>query len=119
MNGLVYVRGQPADFNEWEALGNPGWGWKDVLPHFKRSERQERGEDAFHGGAGPIRVSDIRDRRKICDAFIEAGKSLGLTERTDFNRGHEDDVASYPLTIRTGPLTIGAGQAAPRAGAAG
>ena len=102
VNGLVYVRGQPADFDEWEALGNPGWGWKDVLPHFKRSERQERGEDEFHGGSGPIRVSDIRDRRKICDAFIEAGKSLGLTERTDFNRGHDDGVGYYQLTTGNG-----------------
>ena len=102
VNGLVYVRGQPADFDEWEGLGNPGWGWREVLPHFKRSERWERGEGEFHGGSGPIRVSDIRDRREICDAFIEAGKSLGLTERTDFNRGHEDGVGYYQLTTGNG-----------------
>ena len=102
VNGLIHVRGQPADFDEWEALGNPGWGWKDVLPHFKRSERHERGEDDIHGGSGPIRVSAIRDRRGICDAFIEAGKSLGLRERTDFNRRHEDGVGYYHLAIGNG-----------------
>lgn len=102
VNGLIHVRGQPADFDDWEALGNPGWGWKDVLPHFKRSERYERGVDDIHGGSGPIRVSDIRDRRRICDAFIEAGKSLGLRERTDFNRGHEDGVGYYQLTMGNG-----------------
>ena len=102
VNGLIYVRGQPADFDDWEALGNPGWGWKDVLPHFKRSECREHGEDEFHGGSGPIRVSDIRDRRTICDAFIEAGKSLGLTECTDFSRGQEDGVGYYELTTGNG-----------------
>ena len=102
VNGLIHLRGQPADFDEWAALGNPGWGWKDVLPHFKRSERHECGEDDIHGGAGPIRVSAIRDRRRICDAFIEAGKSLGLCERSDFNRGHEDGVGYYQLAMGNG-----------------
>ena len=102
VNGLIHVRGQPADFDEWEALGNPGWAWRDVLPHFKRSERHECGEDDVHGGAGPIRVSAIKDRRRICDAFIEAGKSLGLRERTDFNREHGDGVGYCQLAAGNG-----------------
>ena len=59
INGLIYVRGQAEDYEHWAALGNPGWSWQDVLPYFIRSERNERGGDAFHGEDGPQGVSDV------------------------------------------------------------
>ena len=76
INGLLYIRGQAADYDHWQALGNDGWSYRDTLPCFKRSEDQERGADAFHGAGGPLQVSDMRARRNICDAFIAAAQSL-------------------------------------------
>ena len=74
LNGLLYVRGQPEDYDRWEALGNPGWGYREVLPYFKRSEDQERGADPYHGTGGPQKVSDLRLRREIADRlFITVG----------------------------------------------
>jgi choline dehydrogenase len=64
LNGLLYVRGQPQDYDRWQQMGNAGWGWDSVLPHFRRAEDQERGEDAFHGTGGPLSVSDARCRAR-------------------------------------------------------
>ena len=60
INGLVYIRGQAADYDHWRQLGNTGWGWDEVLPLFKRAEDQERGADEFHGSGGPLGVSNLR-----------------------------------------------------------
>jgi choline dehydrogenase len=62
INGLIYIRGQREDYDHWAALGNPGWGYDDVLPYFIRSEANQRGADAFHGADGPLKVSDIGAR---------------------------------------------------------
>jgi choline dehydrogenase len=62
INGLIYIRGQREDYDDWRALGNVGWGYDDVLPYFIRSERNQRGADAYHGDAGPLGVSDIGHR---------------------------------------------------------
>jgi choline dehydrogenase len=102
INVLIYVRDHPNDFDHWKSLGNVGWGWKDVLPSFLNSENHEREASRYHGTSVPIRVSDIRDTRKICDAFIEAGKSLGLPESDDFNEGHQDGVSYYQLIMGRG-----------------
>jgi choline dehydrogenase-like flavoprotein len=64
MNAMVYIRGNRADFDEWAAMGAERWGYDDVLPYFKRSEDNERGEDAFHGAGGPMSVSDSRAMRQ-------------------------------------------------------
>ena len=60
INAMIYARGQHADYEHWAAQGNPGWGWDDVLPYFKRSEHNERGADALHGSGGPLNVMDLR-----------------------------------------------------------
>ena len=65
INGLLYVRGQPEDYDHWAGMGNKGWSYKDVLPYFKKSEDQERGADEYHGVGGPLKVSDLRLRRPI------------------------------------------------------
>ncbi len=102
INGLVYIRGQAEDFDEWERLGNPGWGWRDVLPLFKRAERNERGDSAYHGGQGRLGVSDIRGRHELVEAFIQAGEELGIARTDDFNGETQEGVGYFQLTTRNG-----------------
>ena len=72
INGLLYVRGQPEDYDHWAAMGNKGWSFKEVLPYFKKSEVNDRGADEFHGVGGLQKVSDLRVRRPIAEHFIQA-----------------------------------------------
>ncbi len=102
INGLVYVRGQKQDYDHWRQLGNEGWGFDDVLPFFKMAEDQERGDDDYHGRGGPLKVSDIRDQREICDAFIAAAKQAGIPENTDFNGADQEGVGNFQTTSRNG-----------------
>jgi len=102
INGLVYMRGQAADYDHWRQLGNVGWGYDDVLPYFRRSEDQERGANDFHGAGGPLKVSDIRDRREICEAFIAAAEEAGLPRNDDFNGAEQEGVGYFQTTSRDG-----------------
>src|SRR5215472_4049015 len=73
INAMVYVRGQPGYFDDWAAEGNPGWGWQDVLPYFRKSEDHVWGASEFHGAGGPMRVSDFADQvHPLCGNFIRA-----------------------------------------------
>ncbi len=85
MNTTVYLRGNRADFDGWEQLGNDGWGWNDVLPYFKKSEHNERIQDEFHGVGGPLNVGDPGELHPLTKAFLEAGALLGLEPNPDFN----------------------------------
>src|SRR5437588_12029214 len=69
INGLLYVRGQPQDFDHWRQLGNAGWSFDDVLPYFRRAEDQERGADVLHGAGGPLAVSNVCEPHPLCEAF--------------------------------------------------
>lgn len=100
LNGLLYVRGQAEDYERWNQLGNSGWGWQDVLPYFKRSEDNERGEDALHGVGGPLAVSDPRYTHPICDAWIKAAEQAGYPLNDDINGPSQEGVGYYQLTIR-------------------
>jgi choline dehydrogenase len=102
INGLVYMRGQPEDYDHWRQLGNVGWGWDDVLPFFKKSEDQERGASDLHGAGGPLKVSDIRDTREICDAFVAAAQEAGLPRNDDFNGPSQEGVGYFQTTSRGG-----------------
>ncbi len=102
INGLLYVRGQPRDFDTWRQLGNPGWSWQDVLPYFKRSEDQERGPDEFHGVGGPLAVSNMRVRRDVCDAFIRGAEEIGIPAIHDYNGEQQEGAAYFQLTARNG-----------------
>ena len=75
INGLLYVRGQPEDYDRWRQMNNPGWGWDDVLPLFKRAESFEGGEHELRGGDGPLSVSNMPFKREICDAWVEAAET--------------------------------------------
>jgi len=85
INGMIYVRGQPEDFDHWGQLGNRGWSWDGVLPFFKKAESWEGGADDFHGAAGPLLTSHTADKPALCQAMIEAGIELGLEYREDVN----------------------------------
>ena len=98
INGLVYIRGQREDFDRWRQLGNAGWGYDDVLPFFRKAERQERGADDYHGADGPLGVSDLGLRHPICEAFIESAVNLGIPRNDDFNGKSQDGVGYYQLT---------------------
>src|SRR5262245_1697306 len=82
LNGMVYMRGTPADYDGWRQRGCVGWDYASVLPFFRKAEDQERGEDEFHGVGGPLRVSDQRFRNEIIDAVIEAAVQAGIPAMT-------------------------------------
>ncbi|MSP05614.1 MAG: hypothetical protein EXR05_10380 [Acetobacteraceae bacterium] len=84
INGLIYIRGQPEDYDHWAQLGNQGWSWDDCLPFFRAAERWEGEGNAVRGKDGPLFTSKV-DRAPICEAVVEAGKQLGLEYRDDVN----------------------------------
>ena len=102
LNGLLYVRGQPQDYDRWAQMGNPGWGWDDVLPLFKRSERQERGADDYHGDQGTLNVSNMRLQRPICDAWVAAAQEAGYPFNPDYNGARQEGVGYFQLTAQNG-----------------
>ena len=81
-NAMVYIRGNPADYDGWRDAGCAGWGFDDLLPYFKRAEDNERGESELHGTGGPLTVSEGRSRNPMMDAFVEAGEQAGLAGTT-------------------------------------
>jgi len=102
INGLIYIRGQAEDFNLWRQLGNAGWGYDDVLPYFRKSEANERGADALHGGDGPLAVSNARDLHPLALAYIEAAQQCGYPRNDDFNGATQEGAGLYQTTMRNG-----------------
>jgi choline dehydrogenase len=102
INAMVYVRGQPHDFDDWQAAGNPGWGWDDVLPYFKKSEDFDR-YSTHHGRGGPQHVTDITPHvHPVCHSFIETAEAMGFPVTTDFNGMHPEGVGFYHINTRGG-----------------
>ena len=102
LNAMIYIRGNPLDYDEWRDAGCTGWGWDDLLPYFKRAEDNERGESEFHGAGGPLPVSEARARSVMCQAFLEAAEAMGLPANDDFNDGEQDGFGWYQVTQRDG-----------------
>ena len=102
INAMCFSRGHPSDYDDWAGLGNAGWGWSDVLPYFKRSQHQARGEDAFHGVGGPLSVEDLRFVNPLSDVFIEAAAQAGFPKNTDFNGATQEGFGRYQVTQRNG-----------------
>lgn len=102
ISAMVYVRGHAADFDRWEAAGNPGWGYDDVLPWFKKAENQERGASEHHGVGGPQNVADPRWVSPISSAFLEAARQAGLPQNEDFNGARQEGVGLYQLNQKDG-----------------
>lgn len=102
VNAMIYARGMPQDYDHWEAQGNPGWGWRDVLPYFLRSENNERGASALHGTGGPLNVADLQQPHRMSRAFVEAGVQAGHVHNPDFNGAQLEGVGLYQVTHRNG-----------------
>ena len=99
INGLVYIRGQREDFDEWNV---PGWDYAGLLPYFRKSEDQQRGEDEWHGVGGPQAVGDLPDRHELADAFIASSKAFGIPGNDDFNGASQEGTGYYQATTRNG-----------------
>jgi choline dehydrogenase len=102
INGMIYMRGQARDYDQWRQLGNAGWSWDDVLPYFRRSEDQVRGADDMHGAGGEVRVEEQRLSWEILDAFREAAAETGIPKTDDFNRGNNEGCGYFQVTQRRG-----------------
>ena len=102
INGLIYVRGQPEDYDAWGVQGNAGWAWKDVLPCFVRMEHNTRGASEWHGGDGPQWCSDIEGRHELMEAIIRGAGEMGVARNDDFNGARQEGVGYYQLFTRSG-----------------
>jgi choline dehydrogenase-like flavoprotein len=102
INAMVYIRGHRSDYDDWAALGNPGWSYDEVLPLFRRSEDQARGADQFHGSGGELTVSDLASPVHASLAFVESAIRRGLRANPDFNGADQDGVGLYQVTQRRG-----------------
>ena len=102
INSMLYVRGQPKDYDDWAAAGATGWSWRDIAPCFKRIEDHELGESDTRGVGGPLHISCTRDGGPLCEAIIQAGVGLGLSRREDLNGIEQEGIGYFPATIRHG-----------------
>ena len=102
VNGMIYARGNPKEYDAWRDAGCAGWGFEDVLPFFKRSEGNERGESHWHGGDGPLKVSRGRPTLEIADRVLEAAAQDGFEIRDDFNTDEQEGFGHYDCTIDRG-----------------
>ena len=102
INGLVYVRGHPLDFERWEEEGAKGWGYRNVLPYFRRAESFHGGPDTWRGGEGPLATAHGRKSNPLYDAFIEAGREAGYAVSGDLNGERQEGFGSLDMTVRDG-----------------
>jgi choline dehydrogenase-like flavoprotein len=102
INGMIYMRGQSADYDGWRQAGNIGWGWDDVLPFFLKSEDHFEGESAFHGTGGELRVEQQRLRWDLLDAFRDAAEQAGIPKTPDFNTGDNFGSSYFQVNQRRG-----------------
>lgn len=102
INAMCYVRGLPRDYDDWAAMGADGWAWRDVLPYFRRSERNARGGDALHGDDGPLHVADLRHVNPLSQVFIEAAGQAGIPHNGDFNGPVQEGAGLYQVTQKDG-----------------
>jgi choline dehydrogenase len=102
VNAMVYMRGQPADYDHWRQLGNAGWSYDDVLPYFKKAERNERLHDRFHGADGPLNVAERPYTNPLSHAFVEAAQQAGLPFNPDFNGALQLGCGLFQVTQKNG-----------------
>jgi choline dehydrogenase len=102
INGMVYVRGNPLDYDTWAQFGNRGWSYESVLPYFKKSEHYEPGGDDTRGRGGPLNVAALRERAELADAFIEAAVADGFPRNPDYNNGNQEGFGYFQATQKNG-----------------
>ena len=98
INGLLWIRGQSNDYDNWRQLGNTGWGWNDVLPYFLKSENNELGKNEFHNDDGPITVTNKKINLKMLEEFQNAAEEFGIPKTNDFNTGNNYGVGYFQFT---------------------
>ncbi|MEP2892743.1 GMC family oxidoreductase [Tateyamaria sp.] len=99
INGLIFIRGQRQDFDDWQDLGATGWGYKDVLPHFRSLETYDGPPSQYRGAHGPISVRDLRNDNPACNAWLQAAADYGLAHNPDFNANDAAGIGRYQLTL--------------------
>jgi len=99
VNGMMYSRGHPRDYDQWRQMGAEGWAWDDVLPYFKKSERSWRGEGPTHGASGPLRVTQLQSREPVAKAIRETANALNYRVLDDFEAGDPEGFALPDLTV--------------------
>lgn len=102
INGLIFIRGQHDDFDDWAQLGASGWSYREVLPHFRDFECYEGGKSEYHGADGEFGVSDLKNDHPYCQSWVEAGNRFGLPRNPDFNGASTFGVGAYQLSIKRG-----------------
>jgi choline dehydrogenase len=102
INGMLYVRGNPLDYNSWAQLGNRGWSYESVLPYFRKSENWEGEKDEARGEGGQLNVAHMRETDEICDAWIKAGGAEGFPINSDYNNGDQEGFGYYQVTQKGG-----------------
>lgn len=102
INGLIYIRGQQRDYDEWASLGNKGWSWEDCLPYFRKLETNDLGGSRTRGDAGPMHATSVPAGNELVDAFIAASQQVGVRRVDDFNTGDQEGVGYFQLTTRKG-----------------
>lgn len=102
INGMLYVRGQSADYDGWAQMGARGWSWDEVLPYFRKSQNQERGECAAHGAGGPLNVSDFPEEHPVSAAIVAACVEAGIPYKQDLNDGDQEGVSFFQMTAKNG-----------------
>ena len=100
INGLIFIRGQTEDFDDWATLGADGWGYRDVLPHFRSIEGYDGPPSQFRGAHGPVQVTDLRNENAACEAWLDAARATGLPDNSDFNGESTYGLGRYQLTLR-------------------
>jgi choline dehydrogenase len=103
INAMVFVRGQPSDYDDWRSAGNPGWGWQDVLPYFRKLEDHAWGASKYHGAGGPVHVHDPSAAvHPLCTTFLEACAEIGIGISRDLNGSETEGAGLWQVTIRNG-----------------
>ncbi len=102
INAMLYVRGQPQDYEQWRQMGCTGWGWDDVLPYFRKAQDQERGESELHGVNGPLSVTDTRDPMPVSETVMQAAEALGIPRNPDINGSEQEGITWSQVTMKRG-----------------
>jgi choline dehydrogenase len=102
INGMLYVRGNPLDYNTWAQYGNRGWSYDSVLPYFRKAEHFAPGGDESRGHSGPLHVDHMRERAELLDAFIDAAVDEGFARNKDYNNGHQEGFGYFQATQKNG-----------------
>ena len=102
INGMLYVRGQPLDYDTWGQLGNRGWSYEQILPYFRKSEHFEGDGDDSRGKGGPLNVAHMSEGHDLCDAFIDAAVATGFPKNKDYNNGNQEGFGYFQVTMKNG-----------------